>query len=145
MSGNRVLAIRINNAKEFVEGKMQKELDDSGIVIQAAALYTHQQNGKIECYIRTISNMAQALLTDLKLPASFWGLAVLVAVYLRNHIPTKTLPGHITPHEKMTKQKPDLSMLHIFSSQCFVHQPEELHSKGVVCRFKAIFIGYMEN
>lgn len=145
MSGNRVLAIQIDNAKEFVEGKMRKELDDSGIAIQAAAPYAHQQNGKIKCYIRMISDTAQALLADLKLPASFWGLAVLAAVYLRNHIPTKTLPGHITPHEKMTKQKPDLSMLHIFGSQCFVHQPEELRGKGAARRFEAIFVGYMEN
>jgi hypothetical protein len=145
MSGNRVMAVRVDNAKEFVEGKMRQDLDASGISVQAVAPYAHQQNGKIERYIRTISDTAQALLADSKLPPSFWGLAVLAAVYLRNRIPTKTLPGHITPHEKMTKEKPDLSMLRIFGSQCFVHQPEEIRGKGAARRFEAIFVGYMEN
>jgi hypothetical protein len=113
--------------------------------IQATAPYAHQQNGKIEWYIRTISDTAQTLLADLKLPLSFWGLAVLAAVYLRNRIPTKTLPGHITPHEKMTKEKPDLSMLRICGCQCFFHQPEEIRGKGAARRFEAIFVGYIEN
>jgi transposase InsO family protein len=145
LSGNKVKAIRVDNAKEFVEGKMREDLDDAGIAVQATAPYAHQQNGKIERYIRTISDTAQALLADSKLPASFWGLAVSAAVYLRNRIPTKTLPGHITPHEKMTKEKPDLSMLRIFGCQCFVHQPEEIRGKGAARRFEAIFVGYAEN
>ena len=145
LSGNHVMAIRVDNAKEFVEGKMREELDNAGVAIQATAPYAHQQNGKIERYIRTISDTAQALLTDSKLPASFWGLAVLTAVYLRNRTPTKTLPGHITPHEKMTKEKPDLSMLCIFGSQCFVHQPEESCGKGAARCFEAIFVSYVEN
>jgi len=45
----------------------------------------------------------------------------------------------------MTGEKPDLSMLRIFGSQCFVHQPEEIHGKGAARRFEAIFVGYMEN
>ena len=145
LSGNKVKAIRIDNAKEFVEGKMHEDLDDAGITVQATAPYAHQQNGKIEWYIRTISDTAQALLADSKLPASFWGLAVSAAMYLRNCIPTKTLPGHITPHEKMMKEKPDLSMLRIFGCQCFVHQPEEIRGKGAAHRFEAVFVGYAEN
>jgi len=145
ISGNKVRAIRVDNVKEFVEGKMRVALDTAGIAIQATAPYAHQQNGKIEWYIRTISDTAQALLADSKLPPSFWGLAVLTAVYLRNRLPTKTLAGHITPHEKMMKEKPDLSMLRIFGCQCFVHQPEEIRGKGAARRFEAIFIGYIEN
>lgn len=61
ISGNKVRAIRVDNAKEFVEGKMRLELDNAGIAIQAAAPYAHQQNGKIEQYIRTISDTAQTL------------------------------------------------------------------------------------
>lgn len=143
--GNKVRAIRIDNVKEFVEGQMQEDLNNAGITVKATAPYAPQQNGKIEQYIRTISDTTQALLADSKLPASFWGLAIQAAVYLRNHIPTKTLPGNITPHEKMTKEKPDLSMLRIFGCQCFIHQPEEICGKGAARCFEAIFIGYVEN
>ena len=67
LSGNKVRAIRVDNIKEFIEGKMRTELDDAGIAIQAMAPYAHQQNGKIECYIRAISDTAQSLLADSKL------------------------------------------------------------------------------
>ena len=68
---------------------MREDLDNAGIAVQATAPYAHQQNGKIEQYIRTISDTAQALLADSKLPASFWGLSIQAAVYLCNRIPTK--------------------------------------------------------
>ena len=84
LSGNKVRAVRLDNAKEFMEGKMREDLDNTGIAVQATAPYAHQQNSKIEQYIRTISDTAQALLTDSKLPASFWGLAGSATVYLRN-------------------------------------------------------------
>ena len=71
ISGNKVRAIRVDNVKEFIEGKMCMELDNTGIAVQATAPYAHQQNGKIERYIRTISDTAQTLLTDSKLPPSF--------------------------------------------------------------------------
>lgn len=145
LSGNRVLVIRVDNAKEFVKGQMCADLDNAGISVQAVAPYAHQQNGKIERYIRTFLDTAQALLADSKLPPSFWGFAISAAVYLRNRIPTKTLPGHITPHEKMTKEKPDLSRLRIFGYQCFVHQPKEIRGKGAARCFEAIFVGYIEN
>lgn len=145
LSGNKVKVVRLGNAKEFMEGKMHEDLDDAGIAVQATAPYAHQQNGKIEWYIRTISDTAQALLADSKLRASFWGLAVSTAMYLCNRIPMKALAGHITPHEKMTKEKPNLSMLHIFGCQCFVHQPEAICGKGAAHRFEAIFVGYAEN
>jgi hypothetical protein len=74
LSGNKVKVIRVDNAKEFMEGKMCEDLDDAGIAVQATAPYTYQQNGKIEWYIRTISDTAQARLADSKLPASFWAL-----------------------------------------------------------------------
>ena len=79
LSGNKVRAIRVDNAN----------------AIQAMAPYAHHQNGKIECYIRTISDTAQSLLADSKLPLSFWRLAVLTyaTAYLWRHSPATS---HLT-------------------------------------------------
>jgi hypothetical protein len=106
--------------------------------------YAHLQNGKIERYIHTLEDTAQALLADAGLPMSFWGDAVLTVQYLRNRLPTSTLPANITPFECMELIKPDLSHLCVWGCQCFVQLPKELRTKGGPRMFEAIFVGYKE-
>ena len=65
--------------------------------------------------------------------------------YLHNHLPTTTLSNDIMPYEHIEKSKPNLSHLHVWGCQCFVHISEELHTKGGPCCFEAIFVGYEEN
>jgi hypothetical protein len=85
------------------------------------------------------------LLADSGLPMSFWGWAVLTSQYLRNRLPTSTLPTNITPIEAISHRKPDLSHLCVWGCQCFATIPPELRAKAGPRRFEAIFIGYEEN
>lgn len=82
ISGQRVKAIRVDGAKELVEGKFATHLAEAGVAVQQTAPYAHQQNGKIERYIRTISDTSQTLMAGSGLPPSFWGYAVRTARYL---------------------------------------------------------------
>ncbi|KAF5381322.1 hypothetical protein D9615_008433 [Tricholomella constricta] len=143
-SGNRVRAIRCDGAKEFILGKFASHLRSRGIQHQITAEYAHQQNGKIERYIRTIEDGAQAMLADARLPPSFLGDAILTYQYLLNRTPTSTLPLNVTPHEAFRSTKPDLSHLRVWGCQCFVAIPPELRTKGGPRRFEAIFVGYTE-
>ncbi|PPQ82886.1 hypothetical protein CVT26_007527 [Gymnopilus dilepis] len=145
ISGNRVIAVRLDGAKELVEGDLGDHFTETGIIVQQTAPYAHQQNGKIERYIRTLSDTAQTLLADAGLPPSFWGYATQTAQYLRNRLPTKTLKGGITPYERLQNKKPDLSQLRVWGCRCYVHQPEEIRGKGAPRRFEATFIGYEED
>ena len=45
----------------------------------------------------------------------------------------------------MEKSKPDLSHLCVWGCQCFDHVPVELHTKGGLHHFEAIFVGYEED
>ena len=83
-SSNRVIAIRMDGAKEFSLGNMGAYLKLRGIMMQITAPYTHSQNGKAERFICTIDDGAQTLLADAKLTMSFWGDAALMMNYLRN-------------------------------------------------------------
>ena len=116
-----------------------------GIDVQITAPYAHAQNGKIERYICTIEDGIQTLLADSKLLPSFWGDPALTFVYLRNRLPTSTLPDDITPYKVMNKSKPDLSHLRVWGCQCFPLIPPEQHTKGGPRRYEAIFVGYEEN
>jgi hypothetical protein len=82
--GALVVTIRVDGALELTKGAMATHFAKSGIVVQRTAPYAHQQNGKIERYIRTIEEGGQTLLADSGLPMSFWGWAVLASQYLRN-------------------------------------------------------------
>jgi hypothetical protein len=144
-SGHRVRAIHCDGAKELIEGKFAKHLLEKGITQQVTAPYAHSQNGKAERYVRTLEDGAQTLLAESGLPQSFQGDAILTIQYLRNQLPTTTLPNDTTPYECMEKSKPDLSHLRVWGCQCFVHIPEELCTKGGPRRFEAIFVGYEEN
>ena len=145
VTGNRIRAIRCDGAPELCQGRLGSHLRDRGIAVQTTAPYAHQQNGRIERYIRTLVDGMQTLLADSGLPFSFWGDALSTTRYLRNRLPSSVLPADITPYESFHHSKPDLSHLRVWGCQCFVTIAPELRTKGGPRRYEAIFVGYEEN
>ena len=145
VSGNKIKSVRLDGAKEFTQGAFSKHLLSRGITMQVTAPYAHAQAGKAERYVRTIEDGIQTLLADAKLPPSFWGDAALTTQYLRNRLPTSTLPLNTTPYELMHGAKPDLSHLRVWGCQCFPAIPPELRTKAGPRRYEAIFVGYEDN
>jgi len=145
VSGHRVLTVRLDNAPELVAGDMGHHFKKKGIIIQAIAPYAHAQNGKAERYIRTLEDGMQTLLADSGLPASFWGDAVLTIQYLRNRLPTLTLPTNTTPYEALYGKKPNIDNLRVWGCHCFAIIPLELCDKGGPRRVECIFVGYHEH
>ena len=144
-SGNHIVAIHMDSAREFSQGNMGAYLKSWGITMQITAPYAHSQNGKAEHFVQTIKDGAQTLLADAKLAMSFWGDAALTMNYLHNHTPTVALPSGVTAFEMMNWHKPDLLNLQVWGCQCFVTIPPELCSKGGLHCFEAIFVGYEED
>jgi len=108
-SGNRVVTVHMDGAKEFSHGRLAEHLTSRGVVMQVTAPYAHSQNGKAKRFIRTLEDGFQTLLADSGLPMSFWGDAVLTVAYIRNRVLTSVLPANTTPFEEMERTKPDLS------------------------------------
>jgi len=144
-SGNCVLAVHMDGAKEFSHGKLGQHLTSRGITMQITAPYAHSQNGKAECFVHTLEDGFQTLIADSGLPLSFWGNATLTIAYIQNRVPTSVLPTNTTPFEVMHNSKPDLSHLCVWGCQCFIAIPPELHTKGGPRRFEAVFVGYEED
>ena len=78
------------------------------------------------------------------LPPSFWGDAVLTSQYVRNRLPTKTLPDGKTPHEMVYGSRPDLSLLRVWGCRVFALVPPETRRKGGPAYVEGIFVGYRE-
>ena len=109
-----VSTVCLDGAPELCDSRMGSHFCNRGITIQVMAPYAHQQNGKAECYIRTLEDGMQALLADAKLPPSFWHDAICTYQYLRNCLPTSVLPSSITPFEAYHGHKPDLAHLRVW-------------------------------
>jgi hypothetical protein len=81
------------------------------------------------------------MLNEKNLPNYFWAKAVATAVYIMNRTPIAAVHG-MTPKEKFTCKKPDVSHLRVFGCIAYVHVPEEKRSKLGPKAEKCIFIGY---
>ncbi len=68
------------------------------------------------------------MLNEKNLPNYFWAEAVATTVYIMNRTPTVIVHG-MTPKEKFTSKKPNVSHLRVFSCIAYVHVPDEKRSK----------------
>jgi hypothetical protein len=86
--------------------------------------------------------MVRTLLKQWRMPAEFWGEAVVTVVYLQNRLPMKSLTGR-TPYEAWHGRKPAVNHLRVFGCWSFVKQLG--HVDKLADRSRAgVFIGYAE-
>jgi hypothetical protein len=91
---------------------------NKGILTERSAPYTPAQNGAAERSGGVIVTKARCLRNSALLPASLWPEIVCTAAYLHNRTPRKALIWK-TPYEALTKEKPDLSHLHVFGCRAY--------------------------
>jgi hypothetical protein len=88
------------------------------------APHAHQQNGRAERAIRTISEKGASLRFTACLPPSWWEFWINHAVHLYNRTPLARTHW-ITPFETLNKVKPNLTDLKIFGCGAYVYLPDE--------------------
>ena len=116
-------------------------MKENGIVHQKTTPRTPEQNGVSERLNLTIMDRVRTILIESELPLSLWAEAVEYAVYTKNRSPTAVLKSK-TPYEAFWGDKPDISHLRVFGSQCYVHNDSPTWRKFDARAFPAIFIGY---
>ena len=80
-------------------------------------------------------------MNEKEMPEYYWAEAVHAAFYIMNRTPTAMIHG-MTPEEKFTGKKTNLSHLKVFGCIAYVHIPDELRSKLDPKEEKCVFIGY---
>jgi hypothetical protein len=91
---------------------------NKGILTERSAPYTPAQNGAAKRSKGVIVTKARYLRNGALLPTSLWLEIVRTAAYLYNRTPRKALRWK-TLYKALTKEKPDLSHLHVFSYQAY--------------------------
>lgn len=144
-TGNLIKILRSDNGKEYVNKDMTDYLQKNGIVHELSAPYAHEQNGKSEREIRTITESARSMIHAKNVPIELWAEAVSTAVYVLNRIISKHSQLGITPYEQWFGKKPSIHHMKIFGAAAYMHVPKELNKKWDPKSKKMIFVGYHQN
>jgi hypothetical protein len=140
--GRKLRVLRTDNGDEFTAAEFTSYCTDEGVQRHYFTLYSPQQNGVVERRNQTVVGMARALLKQRRMPAVFWGEAVVMAVYILNRSPTKALNDR-TPYEAWHGRKPAVSHLRVFG--CLAFGKELGHIGKLDDRSTpGVFIGYVE-
>ncbi|GJU71417.1 putative ribonuclease H-like domain-containing protein [Tanacetum coccineum] len=91
-------SLRCDNGTEFKNRVMNEFCKQKGIKREYSVARTLQQNGVIERRNRTLIEAARTMLTDFKLPTTFWAEAVNTACYVQNRV-IIVKPHNKTPYE----------------------------------------------
>uniref|UniRef100_A0A2N9GCI3 Integrase catalytic domain-containing protein n=1 Tax=Fagus sylvatica TaxID=28930 RepID=A0A2N9GCI3_FAGSY len=105
--------LRTDCGGEFLSTPFNQFCLSKGILHQLSCPHTPQQNGVAERKHRHLVQCALALLSQSKLPMSYWSYAVSTAAHLINKLPTPNL-GNQSPWETLYHVSPDLTHLKTF-------------------------------
>src|SRR5215469_12690134 len=139
--GYKVKMLRDDKGGEYMSQEFDKYLANAGISRQHTVRNSPHQNGVAERFNRTLAQNTISMMSDAKLPLSFWGYTVLTAVYLRNRSPTSALDGKV-PYTCFTGKVPDVSHLRVFGCTVYVHVQKDQRSNLGAHTQKCVFIGY---
>ena len=140
-TGRKLRIFRSDNGGKYITIQWELYMKEHGIVHQKTTPQTPEQNGVSERLNLTIMDRVRTILIESQLPLSLWAEAVEYAIYTKNRSPTAVIKGK-TPYEVFWGEKPDISNLRVFGSQCYVHNDSPTRRKLDARAFPAIFIGY---
>jgi hypothetical protein len=138
-----IKALRTDRGSEYLSEQFKRLCDEKGIKSQLTMPSTPQQNGVAERRNRTLLEMVRSMMAQANLPISYWGDALLTAVYILNRVPSKSVSS--TPYELWTGKKPNLSYFRLWGSAGIVHDTSHKYEKLGPRGKKCIFIRYAEH
>ncbi|GJR54149.1 putative ribonuclease H-like domain-containing protein [Tanacetum coccineum] len=109
----RVKVIRCDNVTEFKNRVMNQFYEMKGIKREFSIARTPQQNRVAKRKNRTLIEAAKTMLTDSKLPTTFWAEAVNIACYVQNRV-LVIKPHNKTHYELFLGRKSTLSFMRPF-------------------------------
>jgi hypothetical protein len=127
---------------EFIDGEFKAYLQSVGTIRHLNVHDSPQSNGVIERLNQTLIESARAMLFEAGLPPFLWAEAVHHAAWLRARVPSRALPGCMTPIERATGRKPNLKKVLVFGAVVWVRVKDagKLEPQAV----EGHFVGYDE-
>jgi len=118
--GVQIKRLRSDRGGEYTSNEFTKFLTEQGTECRLTMHDTPQHNGVAESLNRHIMECVHACLIQSGLPKSLWVEAVNFVIWVKNRTTTKVL-SDVTPHKKLTGQKPNLAGVPEWGQQVWVH------------------------
>ena len=138
---SKLKCLRDDKGGEYISKEMDSFLKAAGVQRQHTTRNEPHQNGVAERANRTLGEAITAVMTEAKLPPSFWAYGLAAVVHQHNRFPTSALVKS-TPYEKWFGSKPDVSHLRIFGCLAYVHVQKDQRTSLQPHYRKCIFMGY---
>ncbi|KAE9297506.1 hypothetical protein PF008_g23728 [Phytophthora fragariae] len=130
---------------EFVNKKMKGFLTDHGIELRPTNAYTPKENSLVEKQNGNLMNKVRAIREATGLSESLWGEVLMFVVEVDNMNSTKALPD-MTPYQKLTGMKPDVSKLHVCGCVAFAHVPKKKRASKLSPKVApTLFLSYSQS
>ncbi|KAG8471369.1 hypothetical protein CXB51_036995 [Gossypium anomalum] len=136
----KLKCIRTDNGGEYT-GSFHEYCLRQGIIHQRTPPKTPQLNGLAERMNRTLIERVRCLLSDAKLPRSFWAEALNTVTHVINLSPSVPLRDDV-PDRVWFGKDVSYDHLRVFGCKTFVHVPKDEKSKLDAKTRQCIFIGY---
>ncbi|GJS80616.1 putative ribonuclease H-like domain-containing protein [Tanacetum coccineum] len=141
---HKVKVIRCDNGTEFKNREMNQFCEMKGILRQFSVARTPQQNGVAKRRNRTLIEASRTMLTDSKLPTTFWAEAVNTACYVQNKV-LVVKPHNKTPYELFHGRTPTLSFMRPFGCPVTILNTIDHLGKFDGKADEGFFVGYSLN
>ena len=139
--GVKLRALQDDKGGEYMSKAFLAFTQEAGIERRHSTRNRPQQNGLAERANRTMGERITAMLSESRLPASFWGECISSMVHVWNMLPTASLAG-TTPFQAFYKRKPDVSHLRVWGCTSYVHVQRDKRNSLQPHYEKCVFIGY---
>jgi len=112
------------------------------IKAQRTTPYRTQSDGVSERANRTIIGTTRALIHAVSAPKELWAEGVIIAIYVRNRLPTKSLKSGLTPYEGWFGKPASYENLLVWGCVAYTQVLQEKRKKLDKTARKCIFLGY---
>ncbi|KAL2237779.1 UNVERIFIED_CONTAM: Retrovirus-related Pol polyprotein from transposon TNT 1-94 [Sesamum indicum] len=134
--GMSIKCLRTDSGGEFNSAEFNDFCKQQGVKRQLTTTYTPQQNGVVERKNRTMMNLVRVMLSEKKVPKTFWVEAARWVIHALNRSPTLAVKD-VTPEEVWSGEKPSVEHFRVFGYVGHVHIPDakrtKLEDKSVNC------------
>jgi hypothetical protein len=138
--GYTVRRLRVDNDAVFLGAAFRSLLDEFNIALEITAPYAYWQHGRIERQWGTLVLMAQSMIRHVRLPKSYWALAITAVVHFRNRV--RSIGAGGVPYHLLTGRPADLSSMRVFGCPAYVHVDKSQRRKLDDRAWKVVFVGY---
>ena len=89
----------------LLDPPLKSFLSSHGIHLWLSSPYTSPQNGKVECFLRTLSNITLTILIHARKPVPYYAEALVAAMYFLNRRPCSAV-RHSIPYQLLYTKQP---------------------------------------